>query len=108
MAIMVDQGKLEYDDPISKHWPEFGQNGKDKLLIKDLMRHQGGLYKLHKQLKPEECLTENILKNSIGSVIETDTQIYPETHRRMYHAITRDWISNEIFRRVENNGKTMG
>ena len=24
MAIMVDQGKLEYDDPISKHWPEFG------------------------------------------------------------------------------------
>ena len=39
MAIMVDQGKIDYDDPISKHWPEFAQNGKDKLQIKDLMRH---------------------------------------------------------------------
>jgi len=25
-----------------------------------------------------------------------------------YHAVTRDWITNEIFRRVEKNGLTMG
>ena len=52
--------------------------------------------------------TENILKNSIGSVIETDTSIYPPGYVRMYHAITRDWITNEIFRRVEPQGRTMG
>ena len=26
----------------------------------------------------------------------------------MYHAVTRDWIANEIFRRVEPQKRTMG
>jgi len=26
---------------------------------------------------------------------------------RVYHAFSRDWISNEIFRRVEPKGRTM-
>ena len=28
--------------------------------------------------------------------------------RRAYHAMTRDWITNEIFRRIEPQGRTMG
>jgi CubicO group peptidase (beta-lactamase class C family) len=24
IAIMVDQGRLNYNDPVSKYWPEFG------------------------------------------------------------------------------------
>lgn len=28
--------------------------------------------------------------------------------KRMYHGGTRDWITNEIFRRVEPSGRTMG
>jgi hypothetical protein len=27
---------------------------------------------------------------------------------RSYHAITKDWILNEIFRRIEPQGRTMG
>lgn len=108
MAIMVDLDKLNYDDPVCKYWPEFAQNGKEDLKVKDVLKHEAGLYKFHKPLKPEDCFTENILKNSIGEVIETDKSIYPAGHRRMYHAITRDWITNEIFRRVEPQGRTMG
>ena len=52
--------------------------------------------------------TENILNNSIGKVIETDTSIYPPGYKRVYHPISRDWITNEIFRRVEPQGRTMG
>ena len=59
-------------------------------------------------MKVEDMLTENIKKNSIGSVIETDTCIWPEGFKRQYHSVTRDWITNEIFRRVEPKGRTMG
>jgi len=24
IAIQVDQGLIKYEDPVSKHWPEFG------------------------------------------------------------------------------------
>ena len=43
LAIMAGEGRLEFTDPICKHWPEFGQNGKETLTIADLMRHESGL-----------------------------------------------------------------
>jgi CubicO group peptidase (beta-lactamase class C family) len=43
IAMMVDKGLLSYNDKISKHWPEFAQNGKDHILVSDLMRHDAGL-----------------------------------------------------------------
>jgi polyphosphate kinase len=59
-------------------------------------------------LQIEDMYTENIKNNSIGKVIETDTCTYMDGFKRRYHAISRDWISNEIFRRVEPAGRTMG
>jgi len=108
MALMVDQGVLDYTKPICHYWPEFAQNGKDKVTVADLLRHKGGLHKLHKQLQIEDMFTENIKNNSLGSVIETDTCMWPPGYKRQYHSITRDWIANEIFRRVEPKGRTMG
>lgn len=28
IAMMVDEGRLKYEDPVCKYWPKFGQNGK--------------------------------------------------------------------------------
>ena len=48
IAVLVDKGLLKYSDLVIKHWKEFGQNGKDKLTIADIMRHEGGLAKFNK------------------------------------------------------------
>ena len=39
IAWLVGKGLLNYDDRITKHWPEFGANGKEGVTIADLMRH---------------------------------------------------------------------
>ena len=39
IGIMEDKGLLNYDDPVCKHWPEFAKNGKENILISDLMKH---------------------------------------------------------------------
>jgi CubicO group peptidase (beta-lactamase class C family) len=41
--ILIEQGKLKLDDPVAKHWPEFGANGKDKVTIEHLLLHTSGL-----------------------------------------------------------------
>ena len=56
----------------------------------------------------EDCFSENIKNNSIGKVIEETTPVYNTGNERAYHAATRDWLSNEVFRRVEPQGRTMG
>ena len=33
---------------------------------------------------------------------------HPYGIKRSYHACSKDWITNEIFRRIEPQGRTMG
>ena len=106
MACLVDQGLMEYSDKISKHWPEFAENEKGDITIADLMRHEAGLANLDESLDVHDTLRENIKKNAIGEVIAR--QKCQRQEKREYHALTRGWIANEIFRRVHPEGKTIG
>src|SRR5262249_42277738 len=43
MAILVDRGRVRYEDKVAKHWPEFAANGKGDITIAQVMAHQAGL-----------------------------------------------------------------
>lgn len=52
IAMLVDEGKLKWDDPVRKHLPDFrlhDQWATDNLQVRDIMTHRTGL--------PEQCLT---------------------------------------------------
>ena len=40
---LVDERKLSLEDPVVKHLPQFGRNGKEKITIYNLMVHNSGL-----------------------------------------------------------------
>jgi serine-type D-Ala-D-Ala carboxypeptidase len=40
---LVSENKLSLDDPVTKHIPEFGANGKEHVTIADLLTHTSGL-----------------------------------------------------------------
>ena len=39
----AERGKLEYDTPVCKYWPEFRGGGKEKLTVRELMGYRSGL-----------------------------------------------------------------
>jgi uncharacterized protein YbbC (DUF1343 family)/CubicO group peptidase (beta-lactamase class C family) len=43
VMILVEQGNLGLSDRVAQHLPAFGQNGKDKITVADLLLHTGGL-----------------------------------------------------------------
>ena len=108
MAALVDLGLINYSDKICQHWPEFAENEKGEVTIADLMRHEAGLANLDTPIDMEDTLRENIKRNCVGEVIARQKCVYPEGGKREYHAITRGWVANEIFRRVHPEGKTIG
>ncbi len=110
LASLVAKGLLNYNDRITKHWPEFGAEGKDDLTVAELMRHEAGLAAFNVSLDPEALHKENIKQNSVGRVIESHGQKFREgdESRREYHAVTRGWIVNEVFRRVDPAHRTIG
>jgi CubicO group peptidase (beta-lactamase class C family) len=110
MASLVGKGLLDYKARIVDYWPEFGSNGKAALTVADLMRHEGGMAAFDTSLDPEDLLAHNIKENRVGKVIEGHPLKFRKgsQNKREYHAITRGWIVNEVFRRVDPRGRTVG
>lgn len=110
VAWLVGKGLLDYKAKIADHWPEFAANGKGELTVAELMRHEAGLATFDTPIIPEDLLPENIAENRIGSIIERHPLKFRTggASRREYHAITRGWIINELFRRVDPKGRTIG
>jgi CubicO group peptidase (beta-lactamase class C family) len=110
MASLVEKGLLNYKAKITDYWPEFGESGKEALTVAELMRHEAGLAAFDTSIEPEDLLTENIKQNRIGSIIEAHSQKFRADGGsvREYHAVTRGWIVNEIFRRIDPAGRTIG
>ncbi|HEY6300180.1 MAG TPA: serine hydrolase domain-containing protein [Candidatus Binatus sp.] len=42
IAQMWERGKLELDDPVARHIPEFGAKGKERVTIRHVLTHTGG------------------------------------------------------------------
>ena len=40
---LLEQGKIRLDDPVSDYWPEFAENGKQDITVRELMTHYSGL-----------------------------------------------------------------
>lgn len=39
----IDNGFIDLDEPIATYWPEFGQNGKSKIPVRNIFSHSTGL-----------------------------------------------------------------
>jgi len=46
MALAHSRGLFEYDAPIASYWPEFAQNGKGHITVRQLLAHEAGISKL--------------------------------------------------------------
>ena len=44
MALAYARGLIDYDERVSKYWPEFAQQGKEKITVRQLLAHQADLY----------------------------------------------------------------
>ena len=109
LGMLIDRGLLDLNKAISDYWPEFGQQEKDKLTIADLMRHEAGLASFDQSIDSADLHTSAIKENKISKIIERQAAKFRKgaDNQREYHAVTRGWVANEVFRRVEPNGRTM-
>ncbi len=41
--LLLDQGRLDFDQPVAEIIPEFAQNGKEKVTVRNLLLHDSGL-----------------------------------------------------------------
>ena len=54
IAILVEEGKLDYDARVVDYWPEFGAEGKEKVTVAQLLSHQAGICGLTEKITVED------------------------------------------------------
>src|ERR1700722_13240255 len=41
--MLADRGLIDFDAPMARYWPQFGQAGKARVTVRQALSHQGGL-----------------------------------------------------------------
>jgi len=109
IATLVDKGKLDYNQKVREIFPGFCRQYKDDTgTLADLMKHELGLPILTKTVQRDALVVKNIKNNSVGKLLEDETLVFKPGSKRDYHMMTRGLIANELVRRVDQQGRTIG
>lgn len=95
--ILAEQGKLTYDDPIARHWPAFGANGKADILVRHALSHLSGI----PQLPPGTTLDDVRDWAAMCDRIAALPPLWPPGQTLCYHALTYGWILGGLAERVD-------
>ena len=93
---LIGNVSLEWDAPVAKYWPEFGQKGKESTTIRQVFTHCSGIGQPH--LMRQIWLWPN-WKRVIQDIAETPAE-YPPGEACSYQTVNFGFIFGEIIRRV--------
>ena len=104
LAVANARGWLDYDAPVARYWPEFAQNGKREITVRQLLAHEAGLVLL------DEKLTIANLHDldGVARLLARQKPAWVPGTRHGYHAMTLGLYMQEIIRHVDPAHRTLG
>jgi CubicO group peptidase (beta-lactamase class C family) len=94
--ILLQQGKLEEDALVSDYWPEFKQNSKETITVKQLLSHKAGLL----FVEDPHSLEDVISWYPIIESLEKQAPFFQPGTEHGYHALTFGWLVGELILRA--------
>ena len=90
-----ERGKLDLDDAVAAHVPEFGVQGKGGVTLRHLLTHTGGFRAVANSWKPAPV--EQFLTEVYGARLEPG---WPPGRKAGYHVASSWFVLGEVVRRV--------
>lgn len=104
LAVAHSRGWLDYDAKVSRYWPEFAQNGKESITVRQLLAHQAGLFAFDEPVDKAAVADPDRL----AEIIARQKPAWEPGSRQAYHAITLGFYESELLRRVDPERRTLG
>jgi CubicO group peptidase (beta-lactamase class C family) len=104
LAVAHSRGLFDYDAPVSDYWPEFGQYGKSKVTVAQLLAHQAGVCAI------DTPMTLELLSDpdALAQVLARQRPAWEPGTRHGYHAFSLGLYQSELLRRVDPKHRTLG
>ena len=100
--ILIERGKLDLKEKVTKYWPEYGKNGKEETTVEMILNHSAGLPALRTKVKDGGFLDWDYMVK----LIENEKPFWNPGKETGYHMMTTGWLIGELIRRV--TGKSLG
>ncbi len=104
LAVANARGWLDYDAPVARYWPEFAQNGKAEITVRQLLGHEAGLVLLDEKLTLEKLRD----LDNVAHLLARQRPAWPPGTRHGYHTMTLGLYMQELIRRVDPAHRTLG
>jgi CubicO group peptidase (beta-lactamase class C family) len=104
LAIAHSRGWLDYEERVCTYWPEFAQQGKEKITVRQLLAHQAGLFAIN---EPVDRATVADL-DRLAVVLARQKPAWEPGTRQGYHAITLGFYQGELLRRIDPQHRSLG
>ncbi|MBL1079423.1 beta-lactamase family protein [Nocardia sp. 2] len=105
VATLVAAGHLDYEQPVARYWPEFGAHGKAAITVRDLLDHRAALHALH---GPRLTIADLADLDRVAAVLAEQRPAWAPGGRQGYHTISFGLFLNELVRRADPRGRTIG
>jgi CubicO group peptidase (beta-lactamase class C family) len=104
IAVASSRGWIDYEAPVARYWPEFAQNGKAAITVRQLLSHEAGLVWIDEPIRKEDL---SDLDRVAGALARQKPAWEPGT-RHGYHAMTIGLYMQELIRHVDPEHRTLG
>jgi CubicO group peptidase (beta-lactamase class C family) len=104
LALAHSRGWLDYEERVSAYWPEFAQHGKERLTVRQLLAHQGGLFAFDEPVTP--ALLADL--DRLAIVLARQTAMWEPGERQAYHALSLGFYEGELLRRLDPQHRSLG
>jgi CubicO group peptidase (beta-lactamase class C family) len=104
LAVAHSRGWLDYEERVSTYWPEFAQQGKESITVRQLLAHQAGLFAI------DEPLDRSVVADldRLAVVLARQKPAWEPGTRQAYHAISLGFYESELLRRVDPQHRSLG
>ena len=104
LALAHSRGWLDYDERVAAYWPEFAQQGKERVTVRQLLAHQAGLYALDEP--PDRTLVADL--DRLAAILARQKPAWEPGTRQAYHGITLGFYESELLRRIDPRHRSLG
>ena len=104
LAIAHSRGWLDYDERVCAYWPEFAQQRKDRITVRQLLAHQAGLFALNEPV--DRAVIADL--DRLAVVLARQRPAWEPGTRQAYHGLTLGFYENELLRRIDPRHRSLG
>jgi CubicO group peptidase (beta-lactamase class C family) len=97
-----EQGLLDPDEPIAKHWPEFVQHGKGHIPLQWVLDHRSGLPVVEPRLAKGSIYDHKVMCAAFAAM----QPLWTPGEQAGYHILSQGFLLAEVLRRA--SGMSMG